>query len=81
MSPSRSVRQGRHPRRIGPSRVLDFAPRGGRLLGVLLVAVVVALALLTLAVSWGSAPVPDERRAIRQQPGPADDPASRGHAA
>jgi hypothetical protein len=46
---------------------------------VLLVAVIVALALLTLAVSWGSASTPHEPRAIRQPP-PVGDPAPRGRA-
>jgi hypothetical protein len=48
---------------------------------VLLVAVFVALALLTLAVSSGSSSDPHENRAIREPPRPADDPESRGRAA
>jgi hypothetical protein len=68
-------------RTASPRRVLDFAPRGGRLQAVLLVAVIVALALLTLAVSRGSASASYEPRAISQPPRPADDPASSGRAA
>jgi hypothetical protein len=48
---------------------------------VLLVAVIMALALLTVAVSWGSASVSHQPRAIRRPPPPAHDPESRGQAA
>src|SRR5437870_12654429 len=62
-------------------RVLDFPSQRGRLLSVLLVSVIVALALLAVAVSWGSAAAPGEARPIRRPTRPAGGSTPRDHAA
>jgi len=57
--------------------VLDFAAGGGRLDAVLPVAILVALALLVLSVSWGGATEAPETSHADPTDRPAGDPAGR----
>jgi len=57
------------------ARVLDFGPPGGRLVAVLPVAVLVALVLLVVAVSWGAEAGSTETRPAEPTEPRAGDPA------